>query len=88
MRTRPEPGTRVRLTGAFLRSTGQVAGDEGRRRWVVQACDCAGCRTTLVCTDQATPADYLESMWTARELADNPSLRWRHIAFANLERAR
>ena len=34
------PGTTVRLTGQFLRSTGQIAGGEGQSKWIVQPCDC------------------------------------------------
>ena len=37
------PGTRVRLTGTFLRSTGQLAGGEGASKWTIVACDCALC---------------------------------------------
>lgn len=43
MRNKPEPGTRVRLTGDFLRSTGQQAGGEGQSKWTVAACDCRLC---------------------------------------------
>ena len=38
--THAEPGTRVRLTGRFLKSTGQQAGDEGSKVWTVRACKC------------------------------------------------
>jgi hypothetical protein len=39
-----KPGDRVRLTGAFLRSTGQHTGPEGLSRWRVVQCDCGLCR--------------------------------------------
>lgn len=39
-----KPGTRVRLTGAFLRSTGQIAGGEGGKRWTVVECSCKLCQ--------------------------------------------
>jgi hypothetical protein len=38
-----EPGRRVRLTGRFLRSTGQVTGDEGGKRWTIRECNCDLC---------------------------------------------
>lgn len=38
-------GDRVRLTGRFLRSTGQFTGPEGQSRWIVQACPCALCKS-------------------------------------------
>ncbi len=40
-RTRVKPGTRVRLSGAFLRATGQYTG--GDRIYTVADCDCALC---------------------------------------------
>lgn len=45
MRNKPKPGTRVRLTGEFLRSTGQYAGAEGRTLFVVADCGCGLCAT-------------------------------------------
>jgi hypothetical protein len=37
MKTAPPVGSRVRLTGKFLRSTGQYTGQEGLSRWTVMA---------------------------------------------------
>ncbi len=83
LKSKYPPGTRVRLTGKFLRSTGQMAGGEGLSKWVVQECDCRLCKGgDFVRTDQ--PKQDAESMYTAAELAKHPSLRWRHIAKANL----
>jgi len=40
-----KPGDAVRLTGEFLRNTGQAArGEEGRKRWTVVACNCGLCK--------------------------------------------
>jgi len=36
-------GSRVRLTGVFLRSTGQIAGPEGAATWTTVACECRNC---------------------------------------------
>ena len=67
-------GDRVRLTGAFLRNTGQLAGGEGSSRWTVTACGCGLCRDgRFVTVDQASH--------------DDPS-QPRHILAANLERVR
>lgn len=70
MRSPPNPGTRVRLTGAFLRATGQHCGDEPRKRWVVQSCDCALCMSGrfVALDEQSVDGDGQ-----------------RHVAIANLE---
>ena len=53
MKTKPEPGARVRLTGKFLRNTGQQIGAEGLSTWTVQACDCELCALgTYIASDQ------------------------------------
>lgn len=82
-----EVGDRVRLTGAFLRSTGQIAGGEGQSRWVVQAHP--GCRLCadgrFVLTDEVRQED---GMFTAEELMADPLLAYRHINAGNLERVR
>lgn len=36
-------GARVKLTGVFLKNTGQRVGGEGEARWTVVACDCSMC---------------------------------------------
>lgn len=67
-------GDRVRLTGDFLRSTGQIAGGEGQSKWVVVSCDCRMCESKrFVATDE--PHYDVEG-------------RQRHIAAANLEKLR
>jgi hypothetical protein len=75
-------GDVVRLTGAFLKSTGQIAGGEGQRKWTVQACPCRSCASgTVVLTDQPRQDD---GMFTAEEIAREPHLKYRHIATGNL----
>lgn len=84
--TRFTPGDRVRLTGEFLRNTGQLVGGEGHSRWIVLACDCGLCKTgDFVCTNQRRSS---ADMFTAEEIAGDPSLGWRHINVGNLERCR
>lgn len=69
-------GDRVRLTGKYLRSTGQATGPEGLSRWTV-----TGIHRSWAITDQ--PAGT--SWYTAEELTADPTLRFRRIALANLE---
>jgi hypothetical protein len=79
------PGTRVRLSGKFLASTGQRTGRAGLDRWTVRACVCDLCaRGDFVCTDEMRDPAYLATMWTREEIAAHPSLAWRHINRANL----
>ena len=79
-----EPGAKVRLTGIFLKNTGQRAGGEGLSKWTVRACDCGLCKGGRY---SAVDAKYsaLSCSWTAEELAADPRLEWRHILNANLE---
>jgi hypothetical protein len=73
-RPRPKPGTRVRLTGQFLRNTGQMAGGEGGKVWVVQECSCGLCQSgRFVSVDEPAWVDPGEDY------------RLRHIAHLNLE---
>ncbi len=78
-------GDRIKLTGKFLRSTGQFTGPEGLSKWTVRACECDLCAGgDFVCTDQK--ATHVPGMYTAEELATYPSLAWRHINRANVYR--
>lgn len=74
-------GDRVRLTGKFLRNTGQYAGPEGRSVWTITGFSNAG---RWAITDQPTNTDH----YSAEELAADPSLAFRRIAVANLQRVR
>ena len=82
----PPPGTKVRLTGYFLKCTGQTTGGEGQSRWTVVACACGLCKTgRYLATDE--PNGYTEADgYTRAELDDESNgLRWRHFALANLQ---
>lgn len=68
----PKPGDRVRFHGLFLKNTGQMTGEAGRKVWMVEHCACPPCA---------------EGRWVAvNEIHDdgrgNTSLR--HIAAGNL----
>jgi hypothetical protein len=70
-------GDKVKLTGKFLRSTGQHAGKEGQSVWTILGFS-NGDRWAIV--DQPTDTSH----YTAAELTEDPSLRYRRIAVANL----
>ncbi len=76
------PGTKVQLSGNFLRATGQRTGSEANATWTVQECPCELCQEgVMVAVDE--PKDDL-SYWTEEELAQMPYLRMRHINRSNL----
>ena len=52
-----KPGDKVKLTGQFLRNTGQVVGGEAFRQWTVVECECPICEDgTCVALDE--PSHY------------------------------
>lgn len=69
-------GARVRLTGTFLRSTGQMVGEEGHKEWTVRMCTCELCSSGrfVVVNEKSSVA------WE-----DEGVIHWRHIAIANVE---
>lgn len=76
MKTKPPPGTRVRLTGEFLRNTGQQAGGEGQKSWTIVSCGCGLCK------------DYpgvIGSFVALDEMHLHPEDGPRHIHIANIE---
>lgn len=67
-----QPGDRIKLTGKFLRNTGQVVGGEGQSTWTVVACNCSLCQAgRFVATDEPSSFDSMER---------------RHLATANVYR--
>lgn len=85
MKGRPEPGTPVRLTSAFLGSTGQSRRNgEGKRTWTVLACPCAMCATgRYACTDEEHDPEYRARTWG--DLPEERRPKYRHLAVANVE---
>jgi hypothetical protein len=75
-----EPGVRVRLSGKFLRDTGQAVGGEGSKVWTVLEVKQWSSGSVFVTVDE--PRQSLED-FTAAELAADPMLKWRKINAAN-----
>lgn len=75
-------GDRIRLTGQFLRNTGQFTGPEGQSRWTVTGISPAG----MLVTDE--PDDDAADWYSAEELAEHPYLRYRRIHPSNCEKVR
>ena len=73
----PPIGATVRLTGHFLKSTGQQRGGEGLSRWKVMGHS----GDSFVVVNEESDASY----FTPAEFAADPSLKWRRINKANLE---
>lgn len=76
-RIRPVPGDVIQLTADFLRSTGQVVGGEGHKRWTVISCNCALCQDDYVATNEPR-ADYDPEL--------DADYRYRHFHRANVQR--
>lgn len=74
-----EIGSRVKLTGKFLKSTGQARGSEGLSTWTV-----TGFSRDWAITDEPLSPEYVASAFTPAELDADPTLRFRRIALANL----
>jgi len=83
LQVRPPVGSKVRLTGYFLKSTGQIKGEEGAKRWTVVDCgyDClcglGGHVGVNEPTDTSTGYDDIAPEVRAKMV--------RHIALGNLE---
>jgi hypothetical protein len=73
----PPTGARVRLTGTFLKNTGQQRGGEGSKVWTVLGHS----GDSFVIVDEEADTSY----FTPEEIAADPSLKWRRINKANLQ---
>ena len=78
------PGVTVRLSGTFLKNTGQRLGSAGLDRWVVQACPCESCTTGCTVATNEEKSDASLSLYTPAELQAEPYLRMKHILRCNL----
>ena len=74
----PAPGTRVRLTGSFLKSTGQQRGREGSKVFTV-----IGTSGDFVQVNEPLDEEFRKKMWG--DLPESERPRWRTINRANLE---
>lgn len=76
------PGTKVQLSGNFLRATGQTTGPEAASTWTVQDCSCELCRDGVTVAVDEPRSDL--SYWSPEELVQMPYLKMRHIHRSNL----
>jgi hypothetical protein len=78
------PGDNVKLTPAFLASTGQTKSAEARKRWTVKPCGCNLCKLgRCVAVDEDRAADYSGDPEYQEHIEKYP---WRHINARNLRR--
>src|SRR6266852_2924418 len=90
LKVRPPVGTRVRLTGYYLKVTGQVTGSEGGKRWTVVS-DC-GFGPSCLCSfgrhlavDEFMPEEAQRAgYWDITSTRADGRLMC-HIAMANLQ---
>lgn len=75
-------GDKVRLTSKFLQCTGQFTGREPQAVWTVTGLT-NGDRWVIVDEPLHDP-----SIYSAEELADDPTLAYRRIAVGNLQRVK
>ena len=71
-------GAKVRLTGTFLKSTGQQCGPEGLSVWTVVAND-----GDFVLVNEPHDEEYRKHMWG--DLPESERPKWRRINRANLQ---
>lgn len=74
-------GDKVRLTSKFLQSTGQYKGKEPFNRWTI-----TGFSNGWSVVDE--PANNPPGYYSESELAEDPTLAFRRIATANLEKVK
>ena len=84
-------GDRVKLTGEFLRNTGQYVGSEGLSEWVITECHCDLCDTgRFVATNQNAHTFELmhrsELDKSIRESGSGRESHMRHFNAGNLYR--
>lgn len=79
LKTLPPIGTKVRLTGTFLKSTGQQRGSEGASVWTVVG-NWGG---NYVYVDEPLDDAYRAKMWG--DLPESERPKWRSFAKGNLQ---
>lgn len=78
LREAPPVGTKVRLTGIFLKNTGQQRGGEGASVWTV-----VGNEGNFVLVNEPHSEEYRKQMWGDLPEAERP--KWRAINRSNLQ---
>lgn len=77
------PGDKIKLTGVFLKNSGQRKGGEGSTVWTVKDCHCPLCTIgAFVCTDAKLTGDW----FTPEEIAKEPWIVFRHFDAQNVYR--
>ena len=76
-------GDKVRLTGKYLKSTGQQRGGEGQSVWLITALS-----GPFVVTNERLRPTNVERLWTPAELEADPSLWFRRFHPGNLQKVR
>lgn len=74
------PGTKVKLTGTFLKNTGQRTGGAGLSKWAIVACDCDLCRDGNFVAVNEKALDY--GQWN--DIPKDQRPKWRHFNHNNL----
>ncbi len=74
-------GDKIRLTGKFLRSTGQYTGHDAHRTWTVLRVEEGKYGSSDFLTVDQPQEDM--SYWTQEEIDADPMLKWRRINAAN-----
>ncbi len=78
LKAMPPVGTKVRLTGKFLQSTGQFKGREGASVWQV-----VGGSDPFVYVNEPLDEEYRKQMWGDLPEAERP--KWRTFHKGNLQ---
>lgn len=72
-------GDRVKLTGKHLKNTGQQRGSAGLSTWVVTAI-----KGNFITTNEENSPEMCAMFWTAEEMAEDPSLKFRRVHIGNV----
>lgn len=78
-------GDKVRCTSAFLRSTGQMTGQEAHSKWTVLAVRERASGPSVLTIDEKR---YSMEDFTADEVKADPSLVYRRVLSCNVEKCK
>lgn len=78
-----QPGTKIRMSAKFLRSTGQLAGGEGRKTWtVLHVYRARGEAYPMLLVDEPSADPFRD--YSDAERMNDPRLLWRRISSFNV----